>query len=56
VEFVQSLRHRCCQRMARALRNDDYDEYERLENKFYRLCSEFIYGETERYYVEPLSW
>jgi len=56
VEFVQSLRHRCCQRMARALRNDDYLEYERLENKFYRLCSEFIYGETERYYVEPLSW
>jgi hypothetical protein len=56
VEFVQSLRYRCCQRMARALRDDDYVEYERLESKFYRLCSEFIYGDTERYYVEPLSW
>lgn len=56
VEFVESLRHRCCQRMARALQNDDYIEYERLESKFFRLCSEFIYGEGVRYYVESMPW
>lgn len=57
VEFVQSLRYRCCQRMARAIRKDDYREYERLEGKFFRLCAEFIYGgSNERRYVEPLSW